>query len=206
MSPPNDEESSPVIETPKDEIVRINTNVDPRMFLLPAIGATTGLALGTSRFSKPYRALIHSHIGLFRGAGNAKLRYLAENTHKRPTTVRGWYFYNKTKNYQMMWAGLKEGGKEAVSISPKKEIGSGSKDLHTFIGEVGVDGVAVGGYRGSSQAVCALFGTREGARCWYRDCSNVQRHHTTQRTDGSQGDCLGWPHRWNNEPTTSWTE
>ncbi|PVG03454.1 hypothetical protein CPB86DRAFT_694841 [Serendipita vermifera] len=111
MSTSSDETSSD-IETRKDEIMRINTNVDPRMFLLPAIGATTGLALG-----------------LFRGAGNAKLRYIAENAHKRPTTVRGWYFYNKTKNYQMMWAGLKEGSKEAVKLASMGLLWAGIEEV-----------------------------------------------------------------------------
>lgn len=53
---------------------------------------------------------------MIRGGRAAGLRFLAENAHNPPKTVRGWYFYNKTKNYRMMWAGLRDGTRGAVSI------------------------------------------------------------------------------------------
>jgi hypothetical protein len=57
------------------------------------------------------------HVGMIRGGRTAGLRFLAENAHNPPKTLKGWYFYNKTKNYRMMWAGLREGAKGAVSPS-----------------------------------------------------------------------------------------
>lgn len=65
--------------------------------VLPVVCASAGMALG-----------------VFRGGRMASLRFLAENAHRAPKTVKGWYFYNKTKNYRMMFGGLKEGGKDAV--------------------------------------------------------------------------------------------
>ena len=74
----------------------------------------------------------------------ASLRFLAENVHRPPTTVQGWYFYNKTKNYKVILGGLKgaaaEGGRlaaagagwvgaswgmEQMGWSSVKEIGAG---------------------------------------------------------------------------------
>jgi len=65
--------------------------------VLPVMCASVGLALGA-----------------YRGGRMASLRFLAENAHRAPKTVKGWYFYNKTKNYRMMYGGLKEGAKDAV--------------------------------------------------------------------------------------------
>lgn len=47
--------------------------------------------------------------GLATGAHRASLVFLAENAHRRPTTVQGWYFYNKTKNYKMILGGARQG-------------------------------------------------------------------------------------------------
>ena len=47
--------------------------------------------------------------GLATGAQRASLVFLAENAHRRPTTVQGWYFYNKTKNYRVILGGAQQG-------------------------------------------------------------------------------------------------
>ncbi|KAI0053027.1 hypothetical protein FA95DRAFT_1531808 [Auriscalpium vulgare] len=60
--------------------------------------------------------LVGTVIGMVRGARAVKLRFLAENAHRPPTTVRGWYFYNKTKNYKMMLGGLARGGSDAAKL------------------------------------------------------------------------------------------
>ncbi|POY72001.1 hypothetical protein BMF94_5010 [Rhodotorula taiwanensis] len=39
----------------------------------------------------------------------ASKQFLAENAHRLPTTVQGWYFYQKTKNYRVAWSGIKGG-------------------------------------------------------------------------------------------------
>jgi hypothetical protein len=35
--------------------------------------------------------------GLYQAAKRSSLVFMAENAHRRPDTVQGWYFYNKTK-------------------------------------------------------------------------------------------------------------
>ena len=55
-------------------------------------------------------------IGLFRGTRRASLQFLAENAHRAPTTLQGWYFYNKTKNYRMILGGLRQGGVDGIRM------------------------------------------------------------------------------------------
>jgi len=52
---------------------------------------------------------IGTAIGLVRGSRAAGLRFLAENAHRPPTTVQGWYFYNKTKKLQDDVGRVKQG-------------------------------------------------------------------------------------------------
>ncbi|GAA5895969.1 hypothetical protein JCM5296_003157 [Sporobolomyces johnsonii] len=47
--------------------------------------------------------------GLVSSSKLASKQFLAENAHRLPTTVQGWYFYKKTKNYRVLFAGLKGG-------------------------------------------------------------------------------------------------
>ncbi|GAA6000500.1 uncharacterized protein JCM10292_001544 [Rhodotorula paludigena] len=47
--------------------------------------------------------------GLVSASKLASKQFLAENAHRLPTTVQGWYFYQKTKNYRVLWAGIKGG-------------------------------------------------------------------------------------------------
>ncbi|KIP07028.1 hypothetical protein PHLGIDRAFT_55545, partial [Phlebiopsis gigantea 11061_1 CR5-6] len=77
----------------------IRVTIPERLYLLPG----AAIILGTT-------------IGLFRGSRRASLRFLAENVHRPPTTVQGWYFYNKTKNYRVIMGGLKEAGLEAARL------------------------------------------------------------------------------------------
>ncbi|CAO1614675.1 unnamed protein product [Jaminaea pallidilutea] len=48
--------------------------------------------------------------GMVNGGSKASLVFLAENAHRRPDTVQGWYFYNKTKNYKVLLSSLRGGG------------------------------------------------------------------------------------------------
>ncbi|KAL1676444.1 hypothetical protein EV122DRAFT_267021 [Schizophyllum commune] len=50
-------------------------------------------------------------IGIRRGARHASLQYRAENAHRPPRTVGGWYFYHKTKNYKVILGALSQGGR-----------------------------------------------------------------------------------------------
>lgn len=77
-------------EDPK--ILRAGLTTTPRLLLMTGIGSFWGFS-----------------IGAFLGGRQSGLQYLAENAHKLPTTVQGWYFYHKTKNYRMMLGGVKKG-------------------------------------------------------------------------------------------------
>ena len=55
-------------------------------------------------------------IGAVRGSRKEGLRFLAENAHRAPTTLKGWYFYKKTKNYRMILGGLREGGRQGMKL------------------------------------------------------------------------------------------
>lgn len=78
----------------------IRLNIPQRVMVIPA----TAFVLGTA-------------IGLMRGGREASLRFLAENAHRPPTTVQGWYFYKKTKNYKVMLGALKGAGKDAGRVT-----------------------------------------------------------------------------------------
>ncbi|KAI0776127.1 hypothetical protein BD413DRAFT_469566 [Trametes elegans] len=82
-----------------DEPAPIRITIPERYYLLPG----AAIIVGTT-------------IGLFRGSRTASLRFLAENAHRPPTTVRGWYLYNKTKNYRVLLGGLKGAGADAVKL------------------------------------------------------------------------------------------
>jgi len=75
--------------------------------MLPAVRISTAALMGAGT------GLI---LGLSHGAKTIALRYRAENAHRLPTTHKGWYLYHKSKNYNCMLGGLKEGGEMAVKI------------------------------------------------------------------------------------------
>lgn len=84
----------------KREDATIRLSIPPRLMVVPATAFIVGSA-----------------IGMVRGGRNASLRFLAENAHRPPTTVQGWYFYKKTKNYKVMWGALKGAGRESVKVT-----------------------------------------------------------------------------------------
>jgi hypothetical protein len=55
-------------------------------------------------------------LGSMLGGKATGLQFLAENAHKLPVTVQGWYFYHKAKNYRVIWGGLKEGLKTSIKF------------------------------------------------------------------------------------------
>ncbi|GAN10762.1 conserved hypothetical protein [Mucor ambiguus] len=73
-------------------LLRAGLATKPRLVLMTSIGSFWGFS-----------------IGAYLGGRQSGLQYLAENAHKLPTTVQGWYFYHKTKNYRMMLGGVKRG-------------------------------------------------------------------------------------------------
>ncbi|CAI5755591.1 unnamed protein product [Candida verbasci] len=61
--------------------------------------------------------LVGLAIGLYDGVKISSARYLAENAHRLPTKVGGWYFYHKKKNYVMITQSLKFGIKSCIKYS-----------------------------------------------------------------------------------------
>ncbi|KAF8927324.1 hypothetical protein EDD21DRAFT_307388 [Dissophora ornata] len=43
------------------------------------------------------------------GSRQSGMQYLAENAHRLPKNMEGWYFYHKRKNYRMLWGALQRG-------------------------------------------------------------------------------------------------
>jgi len=83
-----------------EENEAIHISIPPRLYQVPG----TALVVGTV-------------IGAVRGSRKEGLRFLAENAHRAPTTLQGWYFYNKTKNYRKILGGLVEGGRQGLKLS-----------------------------------------------------------------------------------------
>lgn len=85
--------------TMSEEKRAIHLDIPPRMYQVPLTAVGVGCALG-----------------IMRGGRAASLRFLAENAHRPPKTVQGWYFYKKTKNYRVMWGALKGAAKESARL------------------------------------------------------------------------------------------
>lgn len=87
----------PITRTPGNDRLSI-----PYMIRLPA----TILATSTCGFL----------LGAAHGGTTAALRFRAENAHRLPTSQVGWYLYHKSKNYNTMLGGIKEGFKMGVKV------------------------------------------------------------------------------------------
>lgn len=134
LDEPNDDQDE--LEGPTKNVIRLN--IPPRFYLVPGAAIIVGSA-----------------IGILRGSQAASLRFLAENVHRPPTTVQGWYFYNKTKNYKVLFGGLKGAGLEASKLVV---VALGWVGIEEGLGRVGWGqfsevGAAVG-TAGTFSAVC----------------------------------------------------
>jgi hypothetical protein len=90
--PDQQEELVAVKPIVNEKLLRASLEPKTRVFLISSMGGFWGFSMGA-----------------FLGAKHSGLQYLAENAHRLPTTVQGWYFYHKTKNYRMMLGGVKRG-------------------------------------------------------------------------------------------------
>lgn len=142
----------------------IRLNVPQRYLVVPSVCALTGLS-----------------IGLMRGSREEGLRFLAENAHRAPTTVKGWYLYKKTKNYRMLWGGMKSGGKQALRLGVIGMTWAGLEDGMERVGAGEVKEVGAG--LGTSILFSALC-----------ECAvlydNVVRRKFNDATGCMQTDCL----------------
>ncbi|KAG4305270.1 hypothetical protein PORY_001440 [Pneumocystis oryctolagi] len=62
-------------------------------------------------------SLVCFGLGSIVGGKKSGLRFFAENAHRLPCTVDGWYFYHKTKNYHVMLGAIKTGAYYALRTS-----------------------------------------------------------------------------------------
>lgn len=117
----------------------LRITVPPRMVNV----AILGLVVGTA-------------VGMMRGGRAASLRFLAENAHRAPTTVQGWYFYKKTKNYRVMLGAVKGAGRYAAGFATfgVSLVGAEMGLERMGLGEVKHLGAAVG----TTAVCCALCG------------------------------------------------
>ncbi|KAH8089324.1 hypothetical protein HD553DRAFT_163788 [Filobasidium floriforme] len=88
----------PVYQANEDDSI-ISLHLPERLLVLPP----AAFALG-------------AFVGLSRGGSRARLRFLAENAHRPPTTVQGWYFYTKTRNYRILFGACRQGAKDALKL------------------------------------------------------------------------------------------
>jgi hypothetical protein len=116
--------------TTAEERNAIHLTMPPRLIILP------GAAI-----------LVGTVIGLVRGSRRVSLQFLAENAHRPPRTVQGWYFYNKTKNYKVMLGGLQQAGVDAGKLCV------------TALGWVGIEEGLERTRLGDVKEVCAGAGT-----------------------------------------------
>ena len=174
-------DSLPVGDEPQTRQIRIN--IPQRFILLPG----AAIIVGTT-------------IGLFRGSRRASLRFLAENAHRPPTTIQGWYFYNKTKNYRMLMAGLKEGGLDALKLGTSaagwvcfeegvRRLGEDYepfKDVVAGLGTAGIFSLACASilHRDSREACCSESGVL-----------TFRPYRSFAAEGGRTGDVPGLPHR-----------
>jgi hypothetical protein len=130
----NDIEDGPI----KPEPIRIFIN--PHFYQVPGAAILVGTA-----------------IGLVRGSRRAGLQFLAENAHRPPKTLQGWYFYKKTKNYKMILGGLQEAGKHATRLGLTAIGWVGAEEALTKVGWGDVSELGAGLFTaGTFSAVCEL--------------------------------------------------
>lgn len=84
----------------QDSTQRFNTKPEARM--LSVIIATTSFGFLS---------------GFYSGYKRSALRFLAENSHRMPKTVQGWYYYHKNKNYHVLSGGMATGFKYSAIMT-----------------------------------------------------------------------------------------
>ena len=158
-----------------EQLPPIRIDIPQRFLLLPGAAALTGIT-----------------IGLFRGSRQASLRFLAENAHRTPRTVRGWYLYNKTKNYRVVLGGLKGAGADATRLGLTAAAWVGVEEGCERTGLGDVREVAAGLVTGTLfGAVCECLLGRKGAQNWDADGGGGGARRPASVDDTSADDAFG---------------
>lgn len=117
--------SEPILDKPQpSQNDRINVKDNDQRFGIRPEARLLGIATGT--------ALFGMFDGFYRGFTNSALVYLAENSHRLPRTVGGWYFYHKRKNYVCIKNGIVSGFKFSTKLTA---IGLSYFGLEVFLDE-----------------------------------------------------------------------
>ncbi|KAI6117642.1 hypothetical protein EV401DRAFT_1968440 [Pisolithus croceorrhizus] len=149
--------------------------IHSRYFILPVSAAAVGTV-----------------VGAVRGSRMAALRFLAENAHRPPTTIRGWYLYNKTKNYRRMAAGLKHGGADALRLGVTTLVWVGIEDGLERCGYPWTEAKEFGAGVGTAlvfSSVCEWFLWSRTARSQVAEISGAPGFRSASLADGkSDGD------------------
>jgi len=88
-----------------DEFHRLNQ--DQRLHLHPTVRLFTIFSISSTYGFFNNARIKHKETGL---------RFLAENSHRLPTTKKGWYFYHKRKNYVCLKDSIKTGVFKGIKI------------------------------------------------------------------------------------------
>ena len=126
---------------------RLSSPFNVRLPAATTVGFLTGAALGISH-----------------GGKTAGMRFRAENAHRFPTTPTGWYLYHKSKNYNVMQGGIKEGLKMGFKLGlwtgsffVIEEAVDGCRGTKDFLSTV-VAGVTVAAaFSGQPWSVCPII-------------------------------------------------
>ncbi|KAK0498512.1 hypothetical protein EDD18DRAFT_1104049 [Armillaria luteobubalina] len=116
---------------------QIYLTVPPRLLVLP-----------------PAFFVVGSLLGFIRGTRSASLKFLAENAHRPPRTLQGWYFYNKTKNYKVLLAGSTGAVKEGVKLAI---VGAGWAGIEEGFEMKGWPGKEIAAGTGTAAVISALY-------------------------------------------------
>ncbi|KAJ8086355.1 hypothetical protein PM082_005178 [Marasmius tenuissimus] len=125
--------------TTKQDAIRLR--IPPRLYIVPTTAFFVGLT-----------------IGFVRGARRTGLRFLAENAHRPPRTVKGWYFYNKTKNYRMLYGGGKGAIRESSRLVGISVGWVGIEEGLRWMGYPWNEVAEVGAGLGTAGIFCAVYG------------------------------------------------
>ncbi|PWN42681.1 hypothetical protein IE81DRAFT_323237 [Ceraceosorus guamensis] len=96
---PYDQTADPSISHSDSDSASASGSAGPALATIP----TTAFLLGFA-------------AGAYNNASKAGLVFMAENAHRRPDTVQGWFFYNKTKNYKVVLAAGKGGARTGLRL------------------------------------------------------------------------------------------
>ena len=122
------------VDSDERRTIRINVS-DPSLLLIPVCAASFGFV-----------------SGLLSGGKKSSLQFLAENAHRQPTTLQGWYFYNKTKNYRVALGAGRNGAYTAARLAIWTSAFVAAKEAGH---RIGLGKIETGGASGTLLAVLA---------------------------------------------------